>query len=84
MKIWLNLQIFLSQRFKMMRTLNKMMNFNPIPKIKTFWDESMRMLSISYKPSSAEFRRTLKIVLLGTIILGALGYVISIIVGLIA
>lgn len=61
-----------------------MMNLNPIPKLRQFLDDSKRMLSISYKPSSHEFKRTLKVVLFGTIILGILGYLISIIVALIA
>jgi protein translocase SEC61 complex gamma subunit len=59
------------------------MNLNPIPKLKQFYDDSKRMLSIANKPGMQEFKRTLKIVLFGTIVLGIVGYVISIIVGLI-
>lgn len=57
--------------------------FHPIKKLKQFYDDSKRMLSVSYKPSKEEFNRTLKIVLLGTIILGILGFLISIVIGLI-
>lgn len=59
------------------------MKLNPIPSIMQFLDDAKRMLAISYKPGPDEFKRTLKIVLLGTLILGALGYIISLIVGLI-
>ena len=59
------------------------MNFNPVQIIKQFLEDSNRILSLSYKPSTEEFKRTLKIVLFLVLILGALGYIISIIVGLI-
>lgn len=59
------------------------MKLNPIPMLKQFYDDSKRMLSISYKPGMQEFKRTLKIVLFGTIVLGIVGYIISIIIGLI-
>lgn len=59
------------------------MNLNPIPKIRQFYSDSQRMLSISYKPGMQDFKRTLKIVLLGTIVLGIMGYIISIVIGLI-
>ncbi|MDE1855198.1 MAG: protein translocase SEC61 complex subunit gamma [Candidatus Micrarchaeota archaeon] len=59
------------------------MNLNPIPKLKQFSADANRMLSISYKPGMNEFKRTLKIVLLGTIVLGIMGYIISIVVGII-
>ncbi len=59
------------------------MQLNPIPVLQQFYENSKRLLSISYKPSTSEFIRTLKIVLLGTLILGIMGYIISLIVGLI-
>lgn len=61
----------------------EMMKLNPIPKIRQFLDDSKRMINISYKPGMNEFKRTLKIVLLGTIVLGIMGYIISIIIGLV-
>ncbi len=57
------------------------MRLNPIPMVRQFFADSQRMLNISYKPGMNEFKRTLKIVLLGTIVLGIMGYIISIIVG---
>lgn len=57
------------------------MNLNPIPRLKQFYENSQRILSISYKPNTSEFMRTLKIVLLGTLVLGIMGYVISLIIG---
>ena len=60
------------------------MNLNPIPKVKQFYVDSRRMFSIMYRPTTTEFKRTLKVVLLGILILGVLGYVISIIVNIIA
>ncbi len=59
------------------------MKFDPVGSLKQFWDDAQRMLSVSYKPSAVEFKRTLKIVLFGTIVLGIIGYLISIVVGLI-
>lgn len=59
------------------------MDINPIPRLRQFYADSQRMLSISYKPSTQDFKRTLKIVLLGTIVLGIMGYIISIIIGLV-
>ena len=59
------------------------MNLNPIPPIRQFIADSQRMLSISYKPNMQDFKRTLKIVLLGTIVLGIMGYIISLIIGVI-
>ena len=56
------------------------MNLNPLPKIKQFRDDAGRILSISYKPGMNEFKRTLKIVLLGTIALGIVGYIIYLVV----
>ena len=61
-----------------------MMNLNPIPKIRQFYEDASRIMAISYKPGTQEFKRTLKIVLLGTIVLGVIGYLISIIIGFIA
>jgi protein translocase SEC61 complex gamma subunit len=59
------------------------MNLNPIPKLKQFFEDANRIMSVSYKPGTQEFKRTLKIVLLGTLVLGTIGYLISKIVGLV-
>ena len=41
------------------------------------------MLSVSYKPTDAEFRKSAKLIIFGILLMGFLGFVISIIVSLI-
>jgi protein translocase SEC61 complex gamma subunit len=53
-------------------------------KVKDFYHNSKRVLQISSKPHPEGFKRTLKIVLLGILALGVLGYVISYIISLLA
>jgi protein translocase SEC61 complex gamma subunit len=57
-------------------------NLNPIPKLKRFYSDSKHIISVSYKPDSHAFKKTLKIVLLGIIILGILGFIIAEIINL--
>ncbi|MEM3181281.1 MAG: protein translocase SEC61 complex subunit gamma [Candidatus Micrarchaeaceae archaeon] len=57
------------------------MNFNPISGFKHFYEESKHIMNVSYKPTHAEFMRTLKIVTIGVIILGVIGFIIAIIIG---
>ncbi len=57
------------------------MAFEPHKKVKHFYNESKHVLSISYKPTRPSFMRTLKVVLIGILILGFLGYIISLIIG---
>ncbi len=56
------------------------MAFEPHKKVKNFYNESKHILSISYKPTRTSFMRTLKVVVIGILILGVLGYVISLII----
>ena len=56
------------------------MKFNPISGIKGFYSDAKHIASVSYKPDVDTFKRTLKVVLLGIIILGILGFVISLII----
>ena len=56
------------------------MNLNPLPKLKSFYNDSKHVASVSYRPDLESFKRTLKIVLIGIIILGILGFVISFII----
>ena len=58
--------------------------FNPVAGMKQFYANARHILSVSYKPGMPEFERTLKIVLIGTILLGIFGYIVSIIIGLVA
>jgi protein translocase SEC61 complex gamma subunit len=45
--------------------------------LKSFYSDSKHVLSVSYKPDMPTFKRTLKVVLLGTLVLGALGFIIT-------
>ncbi|MDE1824656.1 MAG: protein translocase SEC61 complex subunit gamma [Candidatus Micrarchaeota archaeon] len=60
------------------------MNLNPIPKLKGFYADSKHVMGVSYKPDMDTFMRTLKIVLIGVLILGVMGFIISEIIKLIA
>lgn len=60
-----------------------MLDLDIIKHIRNFYADSKRVLEVSYKPDSVTFRRTIKIVLIGTILLGALGFVVAEIVGII-
>ena len=51
--------------------------------MKKFIENSKHVLSVSYKPTDAEFRKSAKLIIFGIILMGALGFVISIIVSLI-
>ena len=50
---------------------------NPLKTIRDFINDSRHIMSVSYKPDIDTFRRTLKIVLLGILVLGILGLIIS-------
>ncbi len=60
------------------------MELNPIKKLRSFYDDSKHVLSVSYRPDVQAFERTLKIVVLGILILGILGFIIYEIVFFIA
>lgn len=52
-------------------------------KIKKFIDDSKHVISISYKPTRAEFDRAAKLILIGILIIGTLGFIIAIAISLI-
>jgi protein translocase SEC61 complex gamma subunit len=54
-----------------------------IDNFKVFINNSKHVVSVSYKPSDAEFRKSAKLIIFGILLMGALGFVISIIVSLI-
>jgi protein translocase SEC61 complex gamma subunit len=54
-----------------------------IDNFKKFLDNSKHVLSVSYKPSDAEFRKSAKLIIFGILLMGALGFAISIVVSLI-
>lgn len=56
------------------------MDLNPIPRLKNFYNDARHIMSVSYKPDLDSFRRTLKIVLIGVLILGILGFIISFVI----
>ena len=56
------------------------MNFNPIRSTKNFISDSRHVMSVSYKPDMDTFRRTLKIVLIGIMLLGILGFIVYLII----
>ncbi len=49
---------------------------NPMRSFKSFYADARHILSVSYRPDIDTFRRTLKIVLLGIMILGVIGFVV--------
>ncbi len=60
------------------------MAFNILQKLRGFISNSKHVMSVSYKPGTDVFVRTIKVVLIGTIILGISGFIISIIISLVA
>ncbi len=54
--------------------------FNPITALKNFYSDAKHVASVSYKPDNDTFKRTLKVVLIGILILGVLGFVVSFII----
>ncbi|MEM3827408.1 MAG: protein translocase SEC61 complex subunit gamma [Candidatus Micrarchaeaceae archaeon] len=59
------------------------MNFNIIGALRNFYNDSKRIISISYKPSTDEFNKSAKIILLGILIIGVLGLILAVIISLI-
>ena len=53
------------------------MDLNFGKKIKEFISNSRHVMAVSYRPDAETFKRTLKVVLIGTLILGILGFTIS-------
>ncbi len=60
------------------------MNFNPIKSLADFYADAKHVLSVSYRPDRETFMRTLKIVIIGILILGIMGFVVSELIGLVA
>ncbi|MEM0094541.1 MAG: protein translocase SEC61 complex subunit gamma [Candidatus Micrarchaeaceae archaeon] len=51
--------------------------------MKQFYADSKHVMSVSYKPDMSTFKRTLKVVLFGTLLVGLLAYIIYIVISLI-
>ena len=60
------------------------MKLDILPSIKSFYDNARHILHVSYKPTMEHFQKTLRIVLLGTLIVGVMGYVIYLLISLVA
>ncbi|MDE1870359.1 MAG: protein translocase SEC61 complex subunit gamma [Candidatus Micrarchaeota archaeon] len=56
------------------------MKLSFLPDFKSFYANARHVINISYKPNVQHFSKTLKIVLVGTLIVGVMGYIISFIV----
>lgn len=51
--------------------------------IRRFIDNAKHVLSISYKPTRVEFDKSAKLIIIGILLIGAIGFVVAIIVSLI-
>lgn len=56
------------------------MKLDPIGSVKGFYSDAKHVMSVSYKPDMETFKRTLKVVLVGIILLGVLGFIIYLII----
>lgn len=60
------------------------MQFNYRQKLKIFLENAKHVMHISYKPNMPEFSRTAKVIILGILIIGFLGFIISLIISFIS
>lgn len=56
---------------------------DPLKSFKKFMDNSKHVMSVSYRPTNQEFNKAAKIIILGIVLIGALGFIIAIAVSLI-
>lgn len=54
--------------------------FDPVKK---FSDNARHVISISYKPSRSEFNKSAKLIIIGILLIGAVGFIIAILISLI-
>jgi protein translocase SEC61 complex gamma subunit len=54
-----------------------------IGSIKKFIANSRHVMSISYKPSAAEFEKSAKLIIFGILLIGFVGFIIALIISLI-
>ena len=52
-------------------------------KIKKFFTNSRHVLSISYKPTRAEYNKAARLIIFGIVLIGTIGFIMAIIVSLI-
>jgi protein translocase SEC61 complex gamma subunit len=54
-----------------------------IKTLRTFIDNSKHVLAISYKPTRDEFDKSAKLIIIGILLIGTVGFIIAILVSLI-
>ena len=59
------------------------MPFDLNNRVKTFWANSKRVMKMARKPTVKEMRLILRITGLGVVVIGAVGFVVKLIIGLI-
>lgn len=59
------------------------MPFDLENRVKTFWANSKRVMKMARKPTLKEMRLILRITGLGVVVIGAVGFVVKLIIGLI-
>ena len=59
------------------------MPFDLENRVKTFWANSKRVIKMARKPTVKEMRLILRITGLGVVVIGAVGFVVKLIIGLI-
>ncbi|MHA1298094.1 MAG: protein translocase SEC61 complex subunit gamma [Candidatus Helarchaeota archaeon] len=52
-------------------------------KVKTFWANSKRVMKMARKPTVKEMRLILRITGLGVVVIGAVGFIVKLLIGLI-
>ncbi len=50
---------------------------------KKFIDNSRHVMSISYKPTNQEFNKAARLIIFGILLIGAIGFVIAILISLV-
>lgn len=56
---------------------------NLIDKLKKFIDNAKHVTSISYKPTREEFNKSAKLIIVGILLIGTIGFIMAIIISLI-
>jgi len=56
---------------------------DPIGSFRKFIDNARHVMSISYKPTREEFERAAKLIIFGILLIGTVGFIISIVISLI-
>jgi protein translocase SEC61 complex gamma subunit len=56
---------------------------NALDKLGRFVSDARHVMSMSYRPSPEEFNKSAKVIIIGILVVGAMGFIISLIVTLI-